>query len=70
MAEKSNGNILENIISYNNYLTIIIISIYSSERMENKNVKSIHVIFEFVICAIQFEIHIFDSLEIMPFSEM
>ena len=42
LSEKSNGNILEDIISYNKILNIIIISIYLSKTIKYRDVKFFH----------------------------
>ena len=66
LPEKSNGYILEDVISYNNYLNIIIISIYFSESIKDSDVKFFHkllISFQFVL----FKFGI-DNLEIRSFS--
>ena len=68
LPEESNGNILGDIISYNNHLDIFIISIYILESIENGDVKvshNLHSNLQFVL--LKFEMDIFDFFEVMLF---
>ena len=68
--EKSKGNSLQDIISYNNNLIIIIINRYlilgKYKRWRREFLHNLHSSLKFM--RLKFEIDIFDSLEIIPFS--
>ena len=69
MHEKSNGNILEDIISYNNNPSFFMIIIYFSESIKDRQVdisQNIHSSHKFVLS--KYEIDTFENLEIMLFS--
>ena len=66
MPEKNTGNILEDIIYFNNNLNIIIISIYFSKIIKDRDMKFLHNLYsslQFVL--LKFEITLFLLLKLV-----